>query len=73
MSFPNKIKKWWGSKNDGWEDLGKARPRDCIENGQSITKTTCHTFCGNPVNIGRENNELFKFCNRCLIKITEEL
>lgn len=28
-----------------------------------------HELCKTPIHIGRDNNELFQFCPRCLIKI----
>ena len=61
--FPNK--KYLIFK-DGWKDLGKVDVR-YKERGEIIS-TEKHVFCGKRIRIGKENNTLFKYCPRCLIK-----
>lgn len=60
--FPQKSK--WLKRPIGWENLGEL-------NWKRInTKPWKHYFCGEILQVGRENNTLFKFCPRCMVKLT---
>lgn len=65
MAFPDK--NWLGFPK-GWKNLGLVEESHRIENGEVITLTERHTFCNSRLKIGREGQEMFKFCPRCLIK-----
>lgn len=66
MSFPQKSK--FLKRPIGWEDLGNARARHAVENGETIRYTEVHPFCRSAVHIGKEDGVLFKFCPRCMCK-----
>ena len=66
MTFP--YKNWFG-RPVGWKDLGEVDKLDFIEDGKLYCKSELHTFCGRRINVGKENQELFYFCPRCLIKL----
>ena len=68
--FPQKSKIF--KRPIGWKDLGAQRKTHFIENGKSLTMNDCHKLCGKRVHIGKENEELFMFCPRCLIKIIQQ-
>lgn len=82
MSFPNlkTVEKrhlfglWWSLKKeeDGWEDLGL---KGSFSKDGSSGWITTHKFCGDGVNIGRNNDvqppELFMFCKRCMRTVAD--
>ena len=51
----------------GWEDRGKCKT---IDDGEYLHKKFCHR-CNTILHIGRENNQSFRFCPKCLTKIKE--
>ncbi len=57
----------WFDKTDGWEDLGYIGD---VHQGDK-TFTELHSFCKTKIKIGKEDEKLFKFCPRCLIKLEE--
>ncbi len=63
--FPNKKYLFF---NDGWEDLGKTQGTYISED---TNKYMLHAFCNRILHVGKENNELFKFCPGCKVKVTE--
>ena len=75
MTFPNKkITKGWlmnYEEEDGWEDLGQIDSMSREEDGW-ISYKVIHGICGTVVNIGKENNEIFRFCPRCLRKVEND-
>lgn len=57
---------WWKKEvPDGWEDRGE-QEKERI--GNKNYRYACN-FCNTTAHIGRENQEAFKFCPRCLVKI----
>lgn len=66
--FPQKSK--FLKRPIGWKDLNKMEGILDVENGKTVVITKVHNFCCTRLHIGKENGELFKFCPRCLIKIT---
>jgi len=55
----------------GWKDLGRKDPYHKDGDPWSVVTWTKHTFCNTAVHIGKEESgELFEFCPRCLIKLT---
>ncbi len=66
--FPAKRKWLWEIKNDGWEDLGEV---EVAESGTHFApKSLYHKYCGSTIHVGKESGELFRFCPKCLVKIT---
>lgn len=63
MSFPDK--KFLGLKCDGWQDLGSV---DGEQIGSAELYST-HILCNRICHVGKEENNLFLFCPRCLIKL----
>lgn len=51
----------------GWENLGMMNPK--YNKKTKSEETLKHSMCGDVVNVGKENNVLFYFCERCLKKI----
>lgn len=68
--FPEKTKWFW--RPIGWKDLGKKKRVSYVENGKNFTKTKLCSISNDRVHIGRENNKLFFFCPRCMIKMKNE-
>ena len=65
-TFPYKI---MGVIPMGWRDLGSVFGRTYInESNSNIYSIEEHKYCNAIVHIGLENNELFKFCPKCLVK-----
>lgn len=67
--FPNYKKKWkWFIETtDGWVDLGPTGTHYycAIRYNEKI-----HNFCGKTLSVGKENNEVFLFCPRCMVKVS---
>lgn len=67
--FPQKTK--WFEKNIGWEDLGEV---ESVYTGiEGKRNFEIHIFCKTTINIGKENDELFKFCPRCMVKVNSTI
>lgn len=66
--FPKRTK--WLRRPIGWQDLGKHDKWVEKLGDDLVIMTLSHTLCGTRVSIGKENLELFRYCPRCLIKIT---
>lgn len=68
--FPNYIKRWWGKKEDGWEDLGKTGIFINPKTGGSVA-IVCG-FCSRRTNIIRDSDgEVKRVCLRCLYEILD--
>lgn len=67
MSFPKY--KWLDLFKDGWEDLGVVYPTKNINRGHVTTTITKHGLCGTQAHVGKEKNNTFQFCPRCLCKL----
>lgn len=69
--FPHYRRSGWlqlfRMKPIGWEDRGKCARR--IDKGFVYVKN-CDQ-CNSELHIGRENNQSFRFCPKCLVKIKE--
>ncbi len=66
MTFPNYKRILFWKIKDGWEDRGP------VENQYKID-TQIFTVCGlcrTRANVGREGDETFLFCKKCLDKLT---
>lgn len=63
--FPHRT--WWNKLID-WEDLGEV---DSKYDKKSST-WEIHGFCKRKLHVGKEDGQLFKYCPRCLVKITNE-
>ena len=72
--FPNYKNGIFFKKPNGWEDLGEVETKIIrLSNDKQLEEIEeVHTFCNTKAKIGRENGELFKFCPRCLVKLTYE-
>jgi hypothetical protein len=68
MAFPEKS---FLGFTVGWQDLGEIDYSSIVEDGKTIRSWTTHAYCNTKVHIGKENGELFKFCPKCFIKISE--
>jgi hypothetical protein len=60
--FPNYKKKWFWNVPDNWKDLGN------YGNYFDDIMKKC-SFCGEVVRIGRESDNVFMFCPRCMKKL----
>lgn len=65
--FPQKTK--WLKRPIGWEDLGKMMERSEVRDGRTIILITTHALCNSALHAGKEEDKLFRFCPRCLVKI----
>lgn len=54
-------------ENDGWEDLGPKN--DFSIEGKEGKWRTVHNVCCDTVHVGRECDDLFTFCPRCMVKM----
>ena len=64
MAFPQK--NWLGIKQ-GWKNLGQTRAQYRAELGGSYYTT--HAICGRICNFGKEGEEIFRYCKKCLRKV----
>lgn len=62
--FPNK--KGFFNRPDGWEDLGAV---EGTSSGNRTISYKAHALCMTTLHVGKEANELFRFCPRCLVKV----
>ncbi len=55
----------------GWVALGAVEDVGNFDEklGKTMITFSYHSFCGTRVHIGKEEDKLFSFCPRCLIKI----
>lgn len=50
-----------------YEDLGYVRNGSIVEDGETIiTKKICN-ICGDTLKVGKKDNKVFLFCNRCFV------
>lgn len=68
MGFPQK--NWLGFPK-GWQNLGKVSEFTSVENGLSIENKLVCANCKDRIYIGREEDKVFHFCNKCLQKVTK--
>lgn len=61
--FPNKI---LGLIPYGWYNLGNVHS-DYVSDG--VSKYDCHALCRTRAKVARENNELFLYCPKCMIRL----
>lgn len=62
--FPHKI---LGLIPYGWNSLGKVGS-DYVSHG--VTKYDCHALCRTRANVAIENNELFLYCPKCMVRLS---
>jgi hypothetical protein len=56
---------------DGWADIGKA-PKKIKPFMDGFAIRPFHAFCNTDLRLGRESDgTLFRYCPRCLVKLTE--
>lgn len=55
-------------KKDGWKDLGEIEIDDSPS--YAYAKIEVHQFCHTRLRIGKERGEIFKFCPRCMVKVS---
>lgn len=69
MSFPKKRLFW----TIGWKDLGVVERtfERCEVGGDVYNRVGCG-LCHANVHVGKENNKVFLFCPRCMVKGKEK-
>lgn len=66
MSFPER--NWFGMPK-GWQDRGEVEKFYLSEGWSQVgTCPSCHSRA----KVGRQNNEPFLFCPKCLVKLKEK-
>ncbi len=74
MAFPDYKRRLFWKVPDGWEDLGEQQEHLSFKEGVTMRSTTIHKFCHSTLHIGRDDQDsLFMFCARCLVKIPPNL
>ena len=70
MSFPHRAR-FFGLPlcRDGWQDRGRLEPT-YLKDGE-IVGTLVHAYCHTRLRIGIENGLPFRYCPRCLLKVTQ--
>lgn len=64
-------KNWFG-RFKHFKNLGKVHPYNSWQGDQYVIIEQVHTLCMEGLNVGKTNNdEIFKFCPRCLLVIQE--
>jgi hypothetical protein len=66
MAFPEK--NFFGFPK-GWKDLGEIKPIHILIDGKVILERELHTLCHTRLHVGKEGENLFIFCPRCLVVI----
>lgn len=70
MSFPNYKKNWLGIRKPyGWKDLGEVF--SSYKDDKKILFV--HNVCQRISHVGKEDNEIFRFCPLCLVKLIFEV
>lgn len=55
----------------GWKNLGYVSKKTKVVEGRTFEITKLHAFCKKRVRAGKENEQLFYFCNRCKVKLRD--
>lgn len=66
MSFPQKTK--FLKRPLGWTDLGSIGSH--WEEAEKRQMFHIHSLCGQRIRIGKEENNLFRYCPRCMVKLS---
>lgn len=57
---------WWGTPRK-WQDRGEI---ELTYNSKTkLSSWVTHAFCNTRVHIGKEGDEIFYFCPKCLIQV----
>jgi hypothetical protein len=65
--FPHYKKFPWFFLKDGWKDLGEI---EGIYKSKGVSVYETHSFCRSNAHVGIEDGVYFKFCPRCMVKLT---
>jgi hypothetical protein len=69
LGFPHYRRSWFREVPDGWTNLGPVSDKPAILDGKAVYNFLICTVCQDRVYVGRENDETFYFCARCLKKL----
>lgn len=64
QGFPNKI---LGLIPYGWSSLGEVGS-NYVSDG--VIRYDCHILCRTRANVAKENDDLFLYCPKCMIKLS---